>query len=60
MIPNISLDCSYVVLHFWSNYLSKYLLLLLLLLLLFEPRCSYKIVLIKKKRVVRDLGLFSK
>ena len=33
MIPNPRLDCSYVVL----NFLAK-----------FEPRCSYKIVVIKK------------
>ena len=31
-IPNLSLDCSYVVLNSWPN---------------FEPRCSCEIVLIK-------------
>ena len=36
MIPNPSLDCSYVVL----NFLAK-----------FEPRCSYKIVLIRKASI---------
>ena len=34
MIPNPSLDCSYVVFNFWPK--------------LFEPRCPYKIILIKK------------
>ena len=35
MIPNPSLDCSYVVLNFWPNSV--------------QPRCSYKIILIKKR-----------